>query len=57
MGMEHDEIPEMDVPGFGVHRVLRVYEADEELPTTEDETLRFLVTKDGKAYQVPVEGA
>lgn len=53
--MSGDEAPVMDVPGYGRYPVLRVYAPNEALPCDNDETLRFLVTKDGTSYQVPLD--
>lgn len=50
---EADGIPEMHVPGYGTFPVLRVYGPEEPLPDFQD-TARFLVTKDGSSYQVPL---
>lgn len=49
-----DEVPVMDVPGHGVFPVLRVFTPSDSLPSDDEETRRFLVTKDGTAYQVPL---
>ncbi len=49
---QQDQVSVMDVPGFGVHPVLRVYRPDEDIPEDLDNTRRFLVAKDGTAYQV-----
>lgn len=47
-----DEIPVMDVPGFGRRPVMQVFGPNEQLPLG---PARYLVTKDGSAYRVPFD--
>jgi hypothetical protein len=46
----------MDVPGFGRWPVMSVVPAGEAIPPVPDnEEHRYLVTKDGAAYRVPLD--
>lgn len=49
------KLREMDVPGWGKRWVSAVYMPNEKLPSADDFSGKFLVTKDGTAYQVPWE--
>lgn len=45
----------MSIPGHGRYEVLRVYGPAQPLPSDDDFEGRFLVTKDGTAYQVAMD--
>jgi len=44
--------PVIEVPGFGLWPVLKIYSPNEQLPEGE---ARYLITENGAAYQVPFD--